>query len=438
MRWLLSVLLACGLVAGSVAGERECRSATCRVQWSGGIGTGVAYYGTRGDDIYVMTAKHVVNGADEVDAEFFFGTPFRKVVRGSVIVAKGAVDIAVIRIPKRLFGKTLPAIIPWSRQKPRAGDTLFSIGYRYGEKPTAFQTKVVEYRGDDMVFDTMPAEGRSGSGIFDEKWEHVVGILTARDDASKVGIAECLDDFVEATGSKKDLQCGPNGCPSPNIRQFGAINIAPRQQQAPIPSWDAPGEPMQVTSSDEEARKAITENRAQINNNSAEIDKNRKEIIGISSRVSILDGKPSVTQGDLAAIDAKATEAKDESVAAKAAAAAVEQGVASKLGGYAKSWIVWALGGLGVPALLASLISIVAVWVLRGKIKTVVQEKAMPVAMGIDRITDRIPGEWDDRLVDGLAYKLAEVLSGEQRPANWDTPNEAPVRRPTKKNPAKR
>ena len=407
--FVTSVLVWLALVSGALADGRDAVSATCRVRWEGGIGTGVAYYGKVGPDVYVMTARHVMNDkgsfAKSAACEFFLGSPDALSVTGTVMYPAADVDIVAIRLPKARFGGKLPAIVPLAKEPPKPGDVLISVGCRYGEVPTAFKTRVVGYRGTDMVFDVTPAEGRSGSAMFNADGTAVCGLLVARDDESRVGIAESVVSFVKAVG-RKTLQCGPGGCPLPGqrINQFGAINInrpIPTQPTPEaIPGWDTPGQPTQVDAIDSAARAAIDETRGVVN--------------GLTVRVDKLDG-------GVAAAEKKADEAST-------AVVAVEKSLLAKIGSGVKSWVMWALGGLGFTGVTLSIVSLIAMFLLRN----VVRKNAMAFAMKFDELTDKTSTELDDKL-DGVAYRLAELLSGEKRPDNWNTPGEKPKRAATKK-----
>src|SRR6184192_317252 len=108
-----------------------------------GLGSGVIV----SPDGYILTANHVVSGADEIMVGL--GTDLRKYKAKKVGTDPGT-DVALLKIDE----KTLPAITFADSDKARAGDIVLAIGNPFGLRQT-------------VTMGIISAVGRGGMGIVD-------------------------------------------------------------------------------------------------------------------------------------------------------------------------------------------------------------------------------------------------------------------------------
>ena len=108
-----------------------------------GLGSGVIV----SPDGYILTANHVVSGADEIMVGL--GTDLRKYKAKKVGTDPGT-DVALLKIDE----KTLPAITFADSDKARAGDIVLAIGNPFGLRET-------------VTMGIISAVGRGGIGIVD-------------------------------------------------------------------------------------------------------------------------------------------------------------------------------------------------------------------------------------------------------------------------------
>gem|GEM_PF-4544908 len=118
-----------------------------------------------------------------------------------------------------------------------------------------------------------------------------------------------------------------------------------------------------------------------------------------------------------------AQEASEKAGKADEAVADLDEGLAEKTKGIIKPWLMglikaWGFGG----GLIASGIIAVIFFMIR--------KWAMGIAKRVDWITDKIPGTWDDKLLDPLAYKMGSWMSGQPIPPYAHTPGMDPWGRP--------
>jgi serine protease Do len=108
-----------------------------------GLGSGVIV----SPDGYILTANHVVSGADEIMVGL--GTDLRKFKANKVGTDPGT-DVALLKIEE----KNLPAITFADSEKARAGDIVLAIGNPFGLRQT-------------VTMGIISAVGRGGMGIVD-------------------------------------------------------------------------------------------------------------------------------------------------------------------------------------------------------------------------------------------------------------------------------
>ncbi len=108
-----------------------------------GLGSGVIV----SPDGYILTANHVVSGAEEIMVGL--GTDLRK-YKAKKIGTDPGTDVALLKIEE----KNLPAITFADSEKARAGDIVLAIGNPFGLRQTVTQGII-------------SAVGRGGMGIVD-------------------------------------------------------------------------------------------------------------------------------------------------------------------------------------------------------------------------------------------------------------------------------
>jgi S1-C subfamily serine protease len=108
-----------------------------------GLGSGVIV----SPDGYILTANHVVSGAEEIMVGL--GTDLRK-YKARKIGTEPGTDVALLKIDER----NLPAITFADSEKARAGDVVLAIGNPFGLRQT-------------VTMGIISAVGRGGMGIVD-------------------------------------------------------------------------------------------------------------------------------------------------------------------------------------------------------------------------------------------------------------------------------
>jgi len=221
----------------------DCIDATCRITAAdGGRGTGCVFELSQGR-VYVLTAAHVVGRSRQVECEFWRHGHRSRPLTGQVTARDEAADAAIVVLAQPAFGGVLPPAIPLSSRDCvlRRGETVVSAGCAGGSWSTGFKGHVLGYQGADLVFVPGPANGRSGSAIFDAGGERIVGLLRARSMDDSRGIATSVQALYRAfavpsvanpqtaapaenrlggTGwqsvlQDEDTQCPGGSCPTP-------------------------------------------------------------------------------------------------------------------------------------------------------------------------------------------------------------------------------
>jgi hypothetical protein len=249
---LACVLLLLGLVASAQAssGIDNQLAATCRITAGNGMGTGCCYL-IDGNYAAILTAAHVVNQVGEVVAcEFWLNGHKSAKLRGQVYVRDTLIDAAAVLIPVPAFGGHIPPAIPLgqSRDAPRPGDTICSVGCANGSWETAWKGCVTRYDSEGRFFFVPPpANGRSGSVITDATASKIVGLLQVRADqeggATGIAVLNARIRHAMTSASKTFLPaaeimvaCGPGGCcPNGGCDQGSGLLIRrpPPQQSEP-------------------------------------------------------------------------------------------------------------------------------------------------------------------------------------------------------------
>ncbi|HUT11795.1 MAG TPA: serine protease [Thermoguttaceae bacterium] len=233
-------VLCCSVAFASID---DCIDATCRITaGDGGRGTGCAFERSQGY-VYVLTCAHVATG-DTVQCEFWRAGHQSTPLPGRVVQRVPAVDAAIVAVREDAFGGVLPATIPMADRSRvmQTGETVTSVGCAQGAWSTGWKGHVLGYGRDDgsLRFTPVPANGRSGSAVFDVEGTMIVGLLRARTVDDAQGIATSIQQLHAGLGSvssaQSAAQCPGGLCPIPG-RLFGGGQQQPQpQQQSPWPT----------------------------------------------------------------------------------------------------------------------------------------------------------------------------------------------------------
>ncbi len=213
--------------SGSVTDELKAladrvRPAVVRIAADGGYGSGFAVE----DGSIVVTAWHVVDGAEVIWIEAADGTE----VRATVLDRDRKADAALLQLEEPLTVETLEL----SGAVPEVGDTLFAMGHPLlgGEKlkdrhegllEWSFTAGMVSVVGEQQIQTTvMLHPGNSGGPMFDEDGR-VVGIVVER--AGMFGLARKVDVVQEMLGEEepRPTRALPHVSPFLAIRAGGNV-----------------------------------------------------------------------------------------------------------------------------------------------------------------------------------------------------------------------
>jgi len=251
------------LLAGAArAAIDDCIDATCRVTAAdGGRGTGCVFELSQGR-VYVLTAAHVVGRSRRVECEFWRHGHRSNPLAGQVTARDEAADAAIVVLSQTAFRGILPTATPLAPRDHllRPGQPVVSVGCAGGSWATGFKGHVLGYRGADLVFVPGPANGRSGSAVFDAAGERIVGLLRARSMDDSHGFATSVQALYRAfavsssakpSGARpqaassggEDVQCPGGECPTPwrllpyRHYQDERFRQLERQLPGPSPAW---------------------------------------------------------------------------------------------------------------------------------------------------------------------------------------------------------
>ncbi len=210
--------------------------AVCRITApDGSRGTGFAFEHS-GGRVYVLTAAHVVGGADAVWCEFWnHGRPGARLPGKVAAVDRGA-DAAVVAVDESFFAGGLPRIIApgWPDAPPSPGAAITSAGCAAGGWPTAFKGVVVELLPGELCFVPPPANGRSGSPLLDAEGRAILGVIRARTADNATGIATPIVRVFQAFSGRngREPQLPPQG--SGLRRQWSGLCAESRRFACPL------------------------------------------------------------------------------------------------------------------------------------------------------------------------------------------------------------
>jgi hypothetical protein len=225
----------------------DCIDATCRITApSGGAGSGCVFE-IREGCVYVLTAAHVVGQAPEVRCEFWRFGHQSEPLAGKVIARSEAVDGAVVALPESSFGGVLPAAIPVAPRDYKAseGTTITSVGCAQAGWSTGWKGHALGYQGRDLIFVPPPANGRSGSAIFDAEGTMIVAVIRARAADDSHGIATSAAVIYEALAmndAKEGLRGEERGLSSASLNPHPSI-LNPNMKNVQCPGPNCPNGP---------------------------------------------------------------------------------------------------------------------------------------------------------------------------------------------------
>ena len=246
--WIAVLIIALAIILAIVsalsgtaqAAMSDCIDATCRITAAdGGVGSGCVFEISQGQ-VYVLTAAHVVGKDRAVRCEFWRQGHQSRALSGQVVARSEAADAAIVVVSEAAFEGVLPSVIsiaPRELAVP-AGATLSSVGCANGTWSTGWKGHALGYSDGDLHFLPTPANGRSGSAIFDADGTKIVGVVRARTANDTEGIATPVqtiyDAFAVATESKPWSQAAYAGR-SPLWRESG------EETPAQCPGGNCPG-----------------------------------------------------------------------------------------------------------------------------------------------------------------------------------------------------
>jgi hypothetical protein len=386
--WIGLVFFLAAVLPASVD---DCFQATCRIQSGKAFGTGVVY-GQAGGEVLVLTNAHVVEGGPP-KCWFWYQGHESAPLQGRVLGANSEVDAAAVGVPIESFEGRLPTQIPIAEQFTlQPGDAILSVGCAGAAWQTAFKGHYLgEGEQGSMVFLPTPADGRSGSGIFDAKGTQIIGLLYARDSGERWGYAVPL---AKLRASIRFTQCGPNGCPPSGGEKWRGIQIGGGEGfrvggGSTYPTLPTPGFAPLVPVAPQ-CPPEMTDGIRRI----------EEKIDAIGVKVGAV-ARPE----DIKA----AVEEVKPALGAEVAKAVSGAGLTATI----RSAVTKTLGWFGLGGGLFSFVLIGGgAWFLA----RLLRNNALAIAVAVDKLTDRIPGTVDDKLLDEAAYRLAEIVSGKKRP----------------------
>jgi hypothetical protein len=226
-------LCSAGVASAAIS---DCIDATCRITTpDGSRGTGCVFEISQGC-VFVLTAAHVVGNSSTVQCEFWRDGHQSQPIPAQVTarVSDDLCDAAVISLDQAQFGGVLPRAVPVASPDCvlGPGETVTSVGCANGAWSTGWKGHVLGYEGVDMHFVPTPANGRSGSAIFDANGERIVGLLRARTGNNSEGIATSVQSLYQAMGGKA------SGLSPRNSKDSGRQN---GQSASDLSAADCPG-----------------------------------------------------------------------------------------------------------------------------------------------------------------------------------------------------
>jgi hypothetical protein len=273
MRAILCVLAMLVASAANAAGIEDVIKATCRITAPGGnVGTGVATEVT-GEYVGVLTNAHVVANHATVQCQFYREGFESQPVTASVAARTRTndVDAALVVVRRSVFADYSPPAVKLAPMSyvVAPGEKIASVGCANGSWPTAWIGHAVGYdQNAHLIFRPAPADGRSGSAVFNTDGD-LVGLIFAREESGlgmacsvqamrrELAAASPSDKFIY-TGQTSLVSwtptqcgpqpCGPGGCDPNSFRQRRQGQQQQRPQGGQIPQGGQ-GEQLQIGNS---------------------------------------------------------------------------------------------------------------------------------------------------------------------------------------------
>jgi len=165
----------------------------------GGYGSGTIIKSTQEGDVfinYLVTARHVVDGDQEILVEVFENDQSLGGCRGELLLKSGNKngdsDVALIKFSsKRLLASTS---IADENYELKVGDMVITVGCPHGTIPpkalnTDVKVKTVSAGRESAYLiecEKIPEQGRSGGGLFNKSGQ-LIGVCNAQHDCSSCG-----------------------------------------------------------------------------------------------------------------------------------------------------------------------------------------------------------------------------------------------------------
>jgi len=148
--------------------------AAVRVRTPGGIGSGVILSSVPGRTV-IATAAHVAQGSQTVTVDLFrdFGV---KTYPATTATINTDHDLALLLVASNTLA--LPAALGAENTAVSLGDTVFGIGCSGGAGVSVMTCRVVSLDGGDVFASGAVAQGRSGGGLYNRRFE-LIGICSA-------------------------------------------------------------------------------------------------------------------------------------------------------------------------------------------------------------------------------------------------------------------
>jgi hypothetical protein len=221
-----------GWCRGAEASLADCLDATCRIHApDGSTGTGCVFEISQGA-VFVLTNRHVVGTADVVRCVFWQHGHQSTPIAAQVLARSDQVDVALVTVCAASFDGRLPRVIPIAPRGTRLapGETVTSVGCASGAWATGWKGHVLGYDGTSVCFTPPPADGRSGSALFDADGRRIVGLIWGRLERGEgEGYAITVENLYRALNFEQtaagwvhaplrlltvadSAQCGPYGC----------------------------------------------------------------------------------------------------------------------------------------------------------------------------------------------------------------------------------
>jgi S1-C subfamily serine protease len=148
--------------------------AAVRIRTPGGMGSGVILSSVPGRTV-IATAEHVVRGSQSVTVDLFrdFGV---KTYPATTATINTDHDLALLLVASNTL--PLPAALGAENTAVSLGDTVFGIGCSGGRGVSTMVSRVVSVDGGDVFASGVVAQGRSGGGLYNRRFE-LIGICSA-------------------------------------------------------------------------------------------------------------------------------------------------------------------------------------------------------------------------------------------------------------------